>query len=189
MALHIALDVDGVLADVMTAWLALTNPGRLAPLYMHDMSSWDFWLKHGIKKRDFYKQLNSCWDSWKSIPPTETDLANATQTLSKLGDTVDIVTARSPSTNNNVKLWLKEQGILYNKYVSVASGHMKSDLDYDVFIDDSPINAQAFLSKGKKTILYNQPWNADVAVHNTQKIIRILSLKNAPCAMRKLGLL
>ncbi len=189
MSLHIALDVDGVLADVMTAWLALTNPGRLVPLYTHDMSSWDFWSKHGIKKRDFYQQLNSCWDSWESIPPTESDLANTTQILSNLGDTVDIVTARSPSTNNNVKLWLKQQGVLYNKYVSVASGHMKSDLNYDVFIDDSPINAQAFLGKDKKIILYNQPWNTNVADSNVQKIIRIFSLKDAPSAMRKLKLL
>ena len=36
---------------------------------------------------------------------------------------------------------------------------MKADLDYDVFIDDSPLNALKFLQNNKKIILYSQPWN------------------------------
>ena len=36
---------------------------------------------------------------------------------------------------------------------------MKADLDYDVFIDDSPLNAVKFLENNKKVILYSQPWN------------------------------
>lgn len=186
--MKIALDVDGVLADVMTAWLDFTNPSRLVPLQVSDMNSWDFWLKHGIKKRDFYHQLNSCWESWESIPPTEPDLANTTSTLSDLSDKVDIVTARAPITNNYVKLWLKQQGISYNQYVSVAAGWMKSDLDYDVFIDDSPENAKAFLDKGKKIILYSQPWNASIVDYDIMQLVRVSRLEQATDAIHQLGL-
>lgn len=184
----IALDVDGVLADVMTAWLDLTNKGRLAPLSISDMDSWDFWLRHGIKRRDFFRQLDSCWRSWESIPPTEPDLASATRLLSDVGDTVDIVTARSPDTNKHVKSWLKRQGILYTRYVSVPAGWMKSELDYDVFIDDSPVNAEHFIKKGQKMVMYNQPWNASGADYSTKQLVRVSSLKQAVDAIRLLNL-
>lgn len=160
--LRVALDVDGVLADVMLAWLEYTNPGRLAPLSKHDMDNWDFWRRHGIKRRDFYAQLDSCWDEWRSVPPTENDLSRATAVLSRLADTVDIVTARSQATNSHVRAWLDHHNITYDKYVQVAAGRMKADLEYDVFIDDSPINAEAFVAKEKRVVLYDQPWNAGV---------------------------
>ena len=160
--LRIGLDLDGVLADVMSAWLELTNPGRLAPLSKSDMNGWDFWANHGIKKREFYAQLDACWDSWLSIPPTEPDLAHKTGMLSDMASSLDIVTARSLATNRHVKEWLSHYDIKYDQYVSVASGWMKADLEYDVFIDDSPINAAAFAKRGKKVVVYDQPWNADV---------------------------
>lgn len=162
MLLRVALDVDGVLADVMSAWLEHTNPGRLVPLSKSDMNNWDFWARHGIKKRDFYAQLDACWDKWMHLPPTEDNLARATSALSRLADTLDIVTARSHITNSHVKAWLEHYNITYDKYVQVAAGWMKADLEYDVFIDDSPVNADAFVKNKKRVVLYDQPWNADV---------------------------
>ena len=38
----------------------------------------------------------------------------------------------------------------YDNYVSVIDGPMKVDLDYDVFIDDSPLNALKFYKIIKK---------------------------------------
>ena len=34
-------------------------------------------------------------------------------------------------------------------YVSVIDGTLKADLDYDLFIDDSPLNAEKFLENNK----------------------------------------
>jgi hypothetical protein len=53
---------------------------------------------------------------------------------------------------------------------------MKADLDYDVFIDDSPLNAIKFLKHNKKVILYSQPWNEHIS---SDKIHRITSLLEA----------
>ena len=53
---------------------------------------------------------------------------------------------------------------------------MKADLDYDIFIDDSPLNTIKFLENNKKVILYSQPWNQHIS---NNKIFRISNLSQA----------
>lgn len=174
MTLKIALDVDGVLADVIKSWLSYSNKIRPA-ISKSQISEWDFWRNHGINKFDFYSELSTCWRSWKDIPPTESNIASATEQLSNLG-TVDIVTARDESTHNDVKNWLKLHKINFRNYVGVLEGIEKSRLDYDVFIDDSPLNAKSMLEEGKSVILYSQPWNLSFA---DDKAARIYALRDA----------
>lgn len=174
MTLRIALDVDGVLADVIESWLSYNNKIRPA-ISKSQISEWDFWRNHGINKFDFYNELSICWRSWRDIPPTENDIAPATEQLSSLG-TVDIVTARDESTHNDVKNWLRLHKINFKNYVGVLEGTEKSRLDYDVFIDDSPLNAASMLKEGKSVILYSQPWNLSFA---DDKATRIHALKDA----------
>src|SRR6478609_4708516 len=163
MKLRIALDVDGVLADVIESWLSYSNKIRPAI------------SKSQISEFDFYNELSICWKSWESIPTTENNIAHATTQLSNLG-TVDIVTARDESTHNDVKNWLKLHKINFKNYVGVLEGIEKSRLDYDVFIDDSPLNAKSMLDEGKSVILYSQPWNTSF---EDDRAIRIHELKNA----------
>ena len=89
---------------------------------------------------------------------------------------MDIVTARERSTDSFVKNWLNYHDISYHNYVSVIDGPMKADLDYDVFIDDSPLNAIKFLENNKKVILYSQPWNQHISNY---ELFRISNLSEA----------
>ncbi|MBT6807292.1 MAG: hypothetical protein HOA48_03005, partial [Nitrosopumilus sp.] len=73
-----------------------------------------------------------------------------------------------------VKSWLKHHNIVYDNYVSVIDGPMKADLDYDVFIDDSPLNALKFLENNKKVILYSQPWNQHISNPNLHRILNLV---------------
>lgn len=145
--MKIALDVDGVLADVIVSWLDYNNTVR-NQISKHEITDWDFWKKHEINQYDFYAELSNCWKNWHNIPPTENNLADFTKKLSKIG--VDIVTARERSTDTFVKNWLNHHDIEFDNYVSVISGPMKADLDYDVFIDDSPLNATKIVKNNKK---------------------------------------
>ena len=174
MKLRIALDVDGVLADVIASWITYNNKIR-PKILKSQIFEWDFWKNHDINKFDFYKELSICWRSWKDIPPTENNIADATTQLSDRG-TVDIVTARDESTHDDVKNWLKLHKIKFKSYVGVMEGIEKSKLDYDVFIDDSPLNAQSMIDQGKSVILYSQPWNASF---EDNRATRIHELKNA----------
>jgi len=166
--MKIALDVDGVLADVIKSWLDYSNTIR-PKISKHDITDWDFWEKFKINRYDFYAELNSCWKNWNSIPPTEENLSSITKNLSKIGQ-VDIVTARERSTDSFVKNWLSHYNISYDNYVSVIDGPMKADLDYDVFIDDSPLNALKIIQNDKKVILYSQPWNKHISEHRIHRI-------------------
>jgi 5'(3')-deoxyribonucleotidase len=174
MKLKIALDVDGVLADVIESWLSYNNKMR-PTIYKSQISEWDFWKNHDIDKFDFYNELSICWKSWENIPPTEKNIGSTTKQLSNIG-TVDIVTARDDSTHDDVKNWLKLHNVDFNNYVGVLEGVEKSKLDYDVFIDDSPLNAKSMLEKGKSVILYSQPWNLSF---EDKRATRIHELKSA----------
>ena len=172
--MKIALDVDGVLADVIQSWLNYNNSIR-QEISKQEISDWDFWKKFKINRYDFYAELSSCWKNWMSVPPTETNLSLTTKNLSKIGQ-VDIVTARERSTDSFVKNWLNHYDISYDNYVSVIDGPMKADLDYDVFIDDSPLNALKIIQEKKKIILYSQPWNQHIL---EDQIHRVSNLSEA----------
>jgi len=166
--LKIALDVDGVLADVIESWINYNNKKR-PKLIKEEIKKWDFWRYHRINRYDFYKELSLCWENWKSIPPTEKNLSKTTKKLATIGQ-LDIVTARERSTNNYVRNWLRHFDITFDNYVSVIDGTMKANLDYDVFIDDSPLNADRFLKNKKKILLYNQPWNEEFQYKDLYRI-------------------
>ncbi len=172
--MKIALDVDGVIADVIQSWLNYNNSIR-QKITKREVSDWDFWKKFKINRYDFYAELSSCWKDWSSIPPTEENLSITTKSLSELGQ-VDIVTARERSTDSFVKNWLVYHDISFDNYVSVIDGPMKSDLDYDIFIDDSPLNALKIIQQKKKVILYSQPWNHHVS---EDQIYRVSNLSEA----------
>ena len=55
--MKIALDVDGVLADVIKSWLNYSNSIR-PEISKQDITDWDFWKKFQINRFDFYKELN-----------------------------------------------------------------------------------------------------------------------------------
>ena len=172
--MKIALDVDGVLADVIVSWIQINNQNR-TKISKNDVTSWDFWKQFNIDRFDFYSELSKCWENWNEIPPTEKNLQQSTKLLNQ-NATVDIVTAREQYTDTFVKNWLNHFNISYDNYVSVIDGTMKADLDYDLFIDDSPLNAEKFTLKNKKFLLYNQPWNQNIQLKNVNRISNLFDV-------------
>ena len=172
--MKIALDVDGVLADVIVSWIQINNQNR-TKISKNDVTSWDFWKKFNIDRFDFYSELSKCWENWNSIPTTEKNLEESTKLLNQ-NATVDIVTAREQYTDTFVKNWLNHFNISYDNYVSVIDGTMKADLDYDLFIDDSPLNAEKFNLKNKRFLLYNQPWNQNIQLKNVNRISNLFDV-------------
>ncbi len=173
--MKIALDVDGVLADIIYVWLEQYNKSQKKSITREDIVQWDFWKELGFDKYEFYEELSNCWSRWMEVPPMEQGIANAVENLHSVG-TVHIVTARDAASTKYVKQWLEHNGINYNDYVPVLSGRDKADLDYDIFIDDSPHNVIGIASKGKNALLYDQPWNRSVS---DPKIVRIKKLQEA----------
>lgn len=173
--MKIALDVDGVLADIIVVWIQEYNKKHGKSISKETIKDWDFWKELGVDKYDFYFQLSNCWSKWQAVPTMEQGIANAVEKLHSIG-TVDIVTARDKPSTPYVLKWLEHNRIKYNDYVAVPDGRDKANLDYDMFIDDSPHNALRIASKGRKVLLYDQPWNKSV---NNTRVVRIKKLGEA----------
>ena len=58
--MKIALDVDGVLADVIISWINYSNSIR-SHISKNQVTDWEFWKKFDINPFDFYSELSSCW--------------------------------------------------------------------------------------------------------------------------------
>jgi 5'(3')-deoxyribonucleotidase len=160
----IALDVDSVLADVIVVWLDIFGDLYGQYLTKHEVNTWDFWKGLNLTYDQFSYIFTKTWSQWKRIPPTENGLAEKVRELQTIGE-VDIVTGRSLETVPNVKKWLEHEGIGYTEFVLVPPRSLKSELEYNVFIDDSPYNVVGAATSNRYSILYDQPWNQDVKHH------------------------
>lgn len=181
--LKIALDVDGVLADTIRSWLKLCNERFGLNLLYEQIDHWNFWKDVGITQQDFEKLFNEAWSDWKSMPPTEDKLSAKVEFLKGFGE-VDIVTGRSLDTMGYVKRWLNMHRIKSNRIVLVEPDEAKGSLDYDVFIDDSPLNAVDAAERGKTALIYDQPWNRHVG--QRENLLRVKSLSEASSMIRSM---
>ncbi len=173
--MKIAVDVDGVLADVIVTWLDIYNAEHHKSVTKDQVNHWDFFGSLGIDRVEFDRIFELAWKNWRDIPPCETMLSQKVRDLSKLGK-VSIVTARSTSSIPSVKAWLSDKKISYNDMIVVDYGPLKSALEFDVFIDDSPLNAKNIAESGKLILLFDQPWNRDIS---GEGIIRISGFPEA----------
>lgn len=182
-AIRIALDVDGVLADTMRSWLSLCNSRFSMNLTYDQIDKWNFWRDKGMEESDMETLFNQAWEDWEKMPSTEDNLSKKVELLHQFGD-VDIVTARNSMTITNVTKWLDKQKIKRDRIVVVEPDQTKGHLDYDVFIDDSPLNLLDIADRGKFALCYDQPWNRDVS--QRENLLRIRGLSDACARIRSL---
>jgi len=181
--LKIAVDVDGVLADVIVTWLDIYNAEHHNSVTKDEVNHWDFFGRLNIDRVEFDRIFELAWKNWRAIPPCETMLSQKVRDLSNLGK-VSIVTARSTSSIPSVKAWLSDKMISYDDMIVVDYGPLKSELEFDVFIDDSPLNAKNIAATGKLVLLFDQPWNRDVS---GEGIVRISGFPEAIATITHLG--
>lgn len=160
--MRIAVDLDGVLADTIATFCRILNERRSTHITAESLDRWSAWQVAGTSKDEFFKTLDEAWFQWKTVPPTEQNLAAKVAQVARFG-TVDIVTGRSTETVALAKSWLKQHNIKYNAFVRTISTNAKANLNYDIFVDDSP--ELMFLLASKLVgwgILYTRPWNRRV---------------------------
>lgn len=143
-----------------------------------DIERWEFYQDFDLNIEECFSIFDEAWGDWTRLEPMEQDLYQKTKMLNNIGK-VDIVTAIHEYQKKNIILWLCKHGVKYNKIVFSTK---KEELDYTVFIDDSPNNAKNFLENNKLCLLYNQPWNRHVK--NTMYTTRIYNLYHAIDVLR-----
>ncbi len=171
--MKIAIDFDGVLCNTVQKWIEIFNSDYSTKynnlkLSYNKITEFDFYKKFHITHEDSRQIFVQCWESWNELCPTEFFLEQKTKKLSELCSVMDIVTANDYSNKKYLEKFLQKFDIKYNNIVFEED---KEKLSYDIFIDDSLINAQKIFYSGKTVFLYNQPWNANV-IQNKIKTIR-----------------
>ena len=175
--LRISLDVDGVLADTIRLWIRLWSKKSGQRLDYEDVIEWNFWRGLGITSEEFMELMRMAWRMWRDLPPTEPNLSEKVARLRTLGR-VDIVTARPRDVEKYTLLWLEAHGISFDDIVWIRSSGMKARLDYDVFIDDSPLLVDGCMLRTRILLLYDRPWNRNISCES-EFVRRIRSLDEA----------
>ena len=182
--MRIAVDLDGVLADTMVTFCRILNRRHSSQLTVESFISWNAWETAHITKDEFYRTLDEAWFDWKTIPPTEQNIAEKIGQIHQFGR-VDIVTARSRETVPHATLWLRRYQVPYDAFVRTESTKSKVNLDYDLFIDDSPDLMALLTSKlDSNGILYTQPWNKDAP--KMSRIFRVQQWDDIPAVLHKI---
>jgi len=180
--LRIAVDLDGVLAETMTAWCKRANEQLGTRLKLSDLDTWASWAKFGITRDQFFRLLDEAWDKWEDVPPTESGLAEKVAKIQSLGS-LDIVTGRSRQTVEGARNWLAYYKIPYERFVRVPGMKDKVYLNYDVYIDDAP-ELMPLISRNPvmSGILYERPWNRDVP--DMRGVFKVESWTQIPKVLR-----
>jgi len=192
--MKIAVDVDGVLINLMVEWLRIYNNKYNDNKRLADIKKWAFYEDFGISKQECYNIFHLI--KLKDVPEIEPEVYRCLNIINKKHD-VDIVTARRESARKELvhklqtmNIW---QGKQYDNLVIVDyEPHTnKKDLDYNVYIDDSPelaIALSSMRSAKKCIVLYTQPWNHHINQYGNNCIARaddwkevLKWLKQFPC--------
>lgn len=139
--MRIALDLENVLADILEE---------------EDFEQWGFDSDRVFSH--FMDVSHDAWAvNWEHIEPTEPNLSETVDRIRSLGYTVDLVTNRD-GVDDQIQMWLDKYDISVNAFRSNPAGTRKSELDYDVYIDDNPLMA----GEAQMLYIYDQPWNQHV---------------------------
>lgn len=173
----IGCDVDGVLADLNTTWLALYNRDYKDNLTLGKITEWDVskLVKPECGKKIIeYLKLPRFYDYVKPL----TYSLRGVVSLKKFGRVV-FITTEIEGFGGRKYLWLKRYGFVSDlkDYVEAAD---KTLIKADIMIDDKPSN---LFGKGTR-LLFTQPWNLtapassyDMRVHNWLALIQAFSRK------------
>jgi len=171
--------MDSVLSDTMPVTCQIIEEWTNKKVGKIHVKDWNFVELFGIEKQtNFTKLFAETWNRWYDIHPCEEYIGGKVGELMLLGQ-VDIVTAAYANSEETKgkKHWLERYHVPYSNFITTPPDQSKINLNYDVWIDDSPRNAEAAIRANKSLLLYTQPWNMNIMEEG--KVKRIFSLSDA----------
>ncbi len=175
--MNIGIDVDGVLADLISA--ALRN-SRLSDFTKKDVTEWDFFQKHGYSKREQREIFFQVWNWWQDNE-LSLEYKYPDKLLKKLmkKHRISIITHRDSNTHCSVVSWLNNYNIPYHDLLFVGDGLSKFEFPIDCLIDDSPKTVEEAKNyPNKKLYLVNQSWNKNI-IDLPNNVLRVNDLGDA----------
>jgi len=177
--MKIAVDVDGVLLDLMITYCEIYNQKYQTGYEKEDVNRWDFFVEWEISEKKAFEIFHGIYEETSDVPLIDNHAPKVLEKLNKIHH-IDIVSARTDKYRSQLKKKLASHGIKkgyhYRNLILVSDKpyNIKLGLNYDLYIDDNPHLAKAI--KNKKDIilfLYDQPWN-----RNIDEEINIIRVRN-----------
>jgi 5'(3')-deoxyribonucleotidase len=168
--MKIAIDVDGVLADIHTA---IFNYLKL-PYKVEDIKKWDFFEDLGIEPKTFWNAYKKLWtEHYEDIPLIDEDSPIVIEKLMRR-HIVDIVTCKPVETVGGAVRWLYFRKIPFNDFVFLRPSDDKLKIKkYNLFVDDNPK-----MARSRRVVIFDRPWNRNVLRAKILGIKRIYSLRD-----------
>lgn len=164
----LALDIDGVLADLVAPYLEEYGG------FQRQNIKWTMWDVIGISEGEWWQKYREYWLSGK-VPlnePRET-VKYVLERLKRMGIKVFIVTKRPWHLANATKKWLLLYGI-QEPLIICDMDTYKVELGFDYVIDDNPHEVVKFCTINSNSdrvlYLYGQPWNECVSPASYGKV-------------------
>lgn len=168
--LNIGIDIDGVIADLVSAMLPILSETCGYNVIHTHITEYDIGKALGIQQH-----MDRIWkavynDAFLIDVPA---IGGALEGLNRISKhTIILITGRPQQTKNVTEKWLKTNTIKYDKLIFSEKGkHLYSE-DVDIFVEDHYEEANNMLSVGIPTMLFDQPWNQRSVDINTLKRVK-----------------
>lgn len=157
--IRILVDVDGVLAALLPAWIARYNRDYDDNLRVEDITHWDTskFVKAECGKEVFSYLYDG--DIYKEVEPIEGAMAGVLELRGMGHDIVYVTSCVNHSMAAGKLDWLERHGFLnHGSSVCIVLDQDKSWIAGDIMIDDYHVNLMTF--EGRK-ILFDKPYNQE----------------------------
>jgi len=159
--LKIGVDIDGVIADFVTAFRKLVEKRYDVSLSENDIYAHDLFLVLGVPEQEAKELIRETLVTKLKLVP------NAKKSLAYLSryHKIFVITARPKDLLEQTRKWLKSNGISYHEIVHQNEGEKHgSKLKLDVIIEDNLTEAIRWKGKAKNVLVFDHPWNKSLNV-------------------------
>jgi len=179
--MKIAIDIDGVLIDLMVEYCRIFNSIYGTSYKKEDVTDWEFFKDWGISEEEAFAVFNQIYEDSMSVPFIDNEAPSVMKSLN-LKHEVFIVSARESEFKLPIIKKLNfhniKKGIHYIELILLT--HKPYDLKlskhFDLYIDDNPNLVDPIKKlKNKFLLLYDQPWNQNSKCEHN--VIRVYNWK------------
>jgi uncharacterized HAD superfamily protein len=152
----LALDVDGTLADTLSAWLKLYNKDEHAKHTKEEIIEYELIHVFNVSYDKMKQYFIECWKHWWDIPMEDKNIPKYVRKIRE--KYFVIILTSSWGELDLIKTWLEKNKIEYDGLFYLKDPHKKY-LFCDILVDDKLLNLNYASIHGKIGIEKWQPWS------------------------------
>jgi 5'(3')-deoxyribonucleotidase len=168
--MRIAVDIDGVLLDIMITYCEIFNRKNKTNYQKKDVKNWEFFKDWKISEQEAFEIFHEIYEDSTLVPFIDANVPGIMKELNKIHE-VYIVTARQPKYRAPILKKLNShdvrRNVQYRELILLQPKpyDIKLRENFDFYIDDNPNLVDPIKKlKGRTLLLFDQPWNQSVNI-------------------------